>query len=74
MEQNQLYTPPGSIVALASGQRPSFHMSPLARLLREKKKAKSGRILLPEAPDEDCNTIGLQPIDSSQPRNSATGK
>jgi hypothetical protein len=49
-------------------------MSPLARLLREKKKAKSGRILLPEAADEDCNTIGLQPIDSSQPRNSATGK
>jgi hypothetical protein len=31
-------------------------MSPLARLLREKKKAKSDRILLPEAPDEDCNT------------------
>jgi len=56
IEQTQLYTPSGSVVALESGQRPSFHMSPLARLLREKKRTKNGRILLPESADEDCNT------------------
>jgi hypothetical protein len=58
IEQNQLYTPSGSTMALEGGQRPRFHMSPLARLLQEQGK-KKGRIspqLLPQATTEDCNT------------------
>jgi hypothetical protein len=59
IEQTQVYTPTGSLLALEVGQRPRFHMSPLARFLREQKKKKGPlkpQLLLPEAATQDCNS------------------
>jgi hypothetical protein len=59
IEQSQLYTNSGAIAALQLGQRPRFHMSPLARIMREKRIHKGAiqpELLLPQAADQDCNT------------------
>ena len=69
IEQNQLY---GGGAALAAGERPRFHMSPLAALLRAKadamdkqkkgggKDAKAGgahaRAALPDVANQNCNS------------------
>jgi len=58
IEQNQLYTPQGQAEAFVQGQRPRFHMSPLARIMRERaaeRKPNAAR-LLPQAANQDCNS------------------
>ncbi|MGC2695565.1 MAG: hypothetical protein WA738_07220 [Candidatus Angelobacter sp.] len=56
-EQNQIY---GSSAQMAEGKRPRFHMSPLARIMREKARHKKGRLkaeqILPQSANEDCNS------------------
>ncbi|HEV3308191.1 MAG TPA: hypothetical protein VGZ91_17255 [Candidatus Sulfotelmatobacter sp.] len=57
IEQSQLYGGPGA-AALAPNERPRFHMSPLARIMQEKEKAKNAlptEKLISEAANEDCN-------------------
>jgi hypothetical protein len=59
LEQNQLYTLSGETMALQVGQRPRFHMSPLARFMQEQKKKTrhfKPQILLPEATTQNCNS------------------
>ncbi len=58
IEQSQLYGGP-TAAALAPNERPRFHMSPLARIMREKQKGKNARPseqLIPEVANQDCNT------------------
>jgi hypothetical protein len=56
-EQNQIY---GATLQAAPGERPRFHMSPLARIMREKALRKKGRLkteqILPESANQDCNS------------------
>lgn len=56
-DQNQIY---GSTALTAQGKPRRFHMSPLARILREKAKQKKGRVkteqVLPESANENCNS------------------
>src|SRR5579859_5091678 len=56
-DQNEIY---GSTALTAEGKRPRFHMSPLARIMRERAKQKKGRLraeqILPESANENCNT------------------
>ena len=54
-----MYGVPGAVKALGTNERPRFHMSPLARIMQEKrkgKKAKKPEMLLPEAANQDCNS------------------
>jgi hypothetical protein len=66
IEQNQLYGG-GSAQALAAGERPRFHMSPLAAMLRAQaeahahaknkgKGAASGKVAAPEVANQNCNS------------------
>jgi hypothetical protein len=57
IEQNQLYNVAGALQSLAPGQRPRFHMSPLARIIEEKRKHKGKvqlRLLVPEIANQGC--------------------
>jgi hypothetical protein len=59
IEQNQLYGVPGAEKALAAGERPRFHTSPLAKFMQEKRKGKKARapqMLLPEVANQNCNS------------------
>jgi hypothetical protein len=58
IEQNQLYNPQGQNQAFVQGVRPRFHMSPLARIMRERLAKRSSRaeVLLPQAANESCNS------------------
>ncbi len=58
VEQNQVYGPPGATEFVENG-RPRFHMSPLARIMQEKRKGKKGKTLLqllPEVANQNCNS------------------
>lgn len=58
IEQNQLYNPQGQAEAFVQGQRPRFHMSPLARIMRERaaQRKPNAAQLLPQAANQDCNS------------------
>lgn len=56
IEQEQLYTPSGEIKALAEGERPRFHMSPLARIMQERRAPKGKKKGLPQVANQDCNS------------------
>ncbi len=57
IEQDQLYSPQGQAQAFVQGQRPRFHMSPLARIMRERAAKRSPKPeLLPQAANENCNS------------------
>jgi len=58
IEQDQLYNPQGQAEAFVQGQRPRFHMSPLARIMRERaaKRTPNAKQLLPQAANENCNS------------------
>ncbi len=56
IEQGQLYGA-GAAQALAAGGRPRFHMSPLAKFMREKAKGvPHPEAVLPTGANEDCNS------------------
>jgi len=56
IEQSQLYGT-GAAQAAAEGGRPRFHMSPLAKVMREKAKgAPHPEAVLPTGANEDCNS------------------
>ncbi|GAA0719192.1 hypothetical protein GCM10009105_27550 [Dokdonella soli] len=63
IEQNQLYGT-GATQALAAGERPRFHMSPLAAMLRaqakmhahEKSKGAASETAAPEVANQNCNS------------------
>lgn len=59
LEQSQVYTASGQTLALAEGERPRFHVSPLALIMQQKQKTQA-----PLQPDitvqvasQDCNTL-----------------
>lgn len=59
IEQGQLYGGAAGEKAFLARERPRFHMSPLARIMQEKKKHKKGvrpEMLVPEAANQDCNS------------------
>jgi len=58
IEQDQLYNPQGQAEAFVQGVRPRFHMSPLARIMRERlaKRAPKAEVILPQAANENCNS------------------
>ena len=59
LEQSQVYTANGQTLALAEGERPRFHMSPLALIMQQKQKTQAPlqpEMILPQAANQDCNS------------------
>jgi hypothetical protein len=58
IEQAELYKTPGAVKAFGTSQRPRFHMSPLARIVEEKRRKgnKRAEVLIPQAANEGCNS------------------
>ncbi|MGA3294459.1 MAG: hypothetical protein ABSE45_10815 [Candidatus Acidiferrales bacterium] len=59
IEQSQLYTSSGEPMLLERGQRPRFHMSPLARIMQERARGTREirpEQLMPESANQDCNS------------------
>jgi hypothetical protein len=58
VEQNQLYAVPGAVQALGTNERPRFHMSPLAKIMQERKRTRTVKPdkILPESANQGCNS------------------